>query len=1125
MSQYGLPNEQGLYDPQFEHDACGVGFVANINGEKSHEIISMGLRVLENLTHRGAVGADPLTGDGAGILLQMPDTFMRKACADCTVSLPAAGEYGVGMMFLPKDESLQKACIRVVEQVITEEGQFPLGWRDVPVSPQARIGYTARATEPVMKQVFVAKRNPPVDADENWFERRLFMIRRRIENTVIGYDTEELKAFHIASFSSRTILYKGLFLAAQLGDYYEDLTDTDMDSAFSMVHQRYSTNTFPTWDLAQPFRMMCHNGEINTLRGNINWMKARQAALSSDYFGEDIKKLFPIVPEGISDSASFDRALEFLVLSGRSLPHAMMMMIPEAWENHQHMDSERKAFYQYHAALMEPWDGPSAVAFTDGRTIGATLDRNGLRPARYQILKNGLCVLASEAGTLTFPPEEVEKNGRLQPGKMFVIDLEQGRIIGDEEVKRDIIGRQSYSDWIANGLKTLDTLPEGGSGKTESEPLRTRQRVFGYTEEELSEIIAPMGLGGQEPIGSMGNDVPPAVLSDRPALLFTYFKQLFAQVTNPPIDPIRERLVMSLNMLLGPAENTLSETPEHIQRIALEQPILVDGELEKIRALDSERLKAQTFPTLFSVKDGPEGLETALKKLITDVTDSVVDDGVTLIVLSDRGVDPYFAPIPSMLAVSGVHHHLIRAGLRSRVSLIVESGEPREVAHFALLVGYGANAVNPYMVFESLDDLLDQALLAPEATAASTRAKFIKAVDKGLLKVFSKMGISTLQSYCGAQIFEAIGLQKAMVEKYFTGTVSRIEGSDLMVIAEEALRRHATAYGNNVLHMDSLEVGGEYKFRQNAERHMWTPETITLLQQATRDNSFETFRKFSAQINEQSKARNTLRGLFKLKESRNPVSLDDVEPASEIVKRFVTGAMSYGSISKEAHETLAIAMNRINGMSNTGEGGEDPKRFRPYPNGDKARSAIKQVASGRFGVSSHYLANADEMQIKIAQGAKPGEGGQLPGHKVNDVIAKTRNTTPGVTLISPPPHHDIYSIEDLAQLIFDLKNVNPSARVSVKLVSAVGVGTIAAGVSKAHADMILISGGDGGTGASPQSSVKHAGAPWELGLAETQQTLVLNDLRGRVRVQTDGQLRTGRDVIVAALLGAEEYGF
>ncbi|MBF0139121.1 MAG: glutamate synthase large subunit [Magnetococcales bacterium] len=1124
MKFSGYPNKTGLYDPQFEHDACGIGFVAQINGEKSHQIIKTGLEVLINMTHRGASGSDPLTGDGAGIMIQMPDAFMRQECEELGIALPPEGDYGVGTIFLPKDTVLRESCCRLVEKTITEEGQLFLGWRDVPASVDARIGYTAKASEPSVRQIIIGARNRPVDADDLWMERKLFIIRRRIEKLVMGYSAEEIKAFHICSLSSRTLLYKGMFLADQLGDYFPDLKDPAMVTAFAMVHQRYSTNTFPTWHLAHPFRMICHNGEINTLRGNINWMRAREATLSSPLFGSDISKLYPIIPEGISDSASFDRAVEFLTISGRSLPHAMMMLIPEAWENHKHMDPDRRAFYEFNASIMEPWDGPAAVAFTDGRYIGATLDRNGLRPARYIVTKGGICVMASEAGTVTVPPEEQLYSWRLQPGRMFVIDLKKGCIIEDHEIKAEIVGSKPYRKWVEEGLVRLETLPPGSEEARESEPLHLRQVVFGYSEEDINVLIAPMGLNGEEPTGSMGNDAALAVLSDRPISLFNYFKQLFAQVTNPAIDPIREELVMSLNMQLGPVGNLLDESPRHVMRIALAQPILTNADLEKIRAVATSGLKAATFSTLFPKSQGTGGMRRALSDLFTQISQALTQ-GVNLIILSDRGVNAEKVPIPILLATSAVHHNLIRSGDRTKASILVETGEAREVNHFALLVGYGANAVNPYLVFETIGKLCDDKLFFGEMPAKTVQYNYVKAINKGMLKVFSKMGISTLFSYCGAQIFEAIGLDHYVVERYFTGTVSRIQGITLDQIAEESIRRHQMAYGDRVLPGQTLDIGGDYKYRQGGERHLWNPETLTKLQHATRSNDYRTFKEFSRLIDEQAEELCTLRGLFLLKKAHTPIPLEQVEPAAEIVKRFVTGAMSYGSISKEAHETLAIAMNRIGGQSNTGEGGEDPERFSPRPNGDMARSAIKQVASGRFGVSSHYLVNSTEMQIKIAQGAKPGEGGQLPGYKVNDVIAKVRNTTPGVTLISPPPHHDIYSIEDLAQLIFDLKNVNASARVSVKLVAEVGVGTVAAGVSKAHADMVLISGGDGGTGASPLSSIKHAGIPWELGLAEAQQTLVLNDLRGRIRLQVDGQFRTGRDVAIAALLGAEEYGF
>ncbi|MBF0126174.1 MAG: glutamate synthase large subunit, partial [Magnetococcales bacterium] len=1002
MSKYGLPEKQGLYDPRLEHDACGVGFVARINGKKTHDVVRMGLNVLVNLTHRGAAGADPLTGDGAGIMIQLPDAFLRAQTEKLSIRLPPVGDYGVGMIFLPKDKDLMNSCLRLVEQMTAEEGQLFLGWRNVPVSRQARIGYTAKGAEPVIRQAFIGARNRPEDADPMWLERKLYIIRRRVENAVLGYGQEEIKSFYISSFSSRTLVYKGMFLAEQVRAYYPDLSDQTLVSAFAMVHQRYSTNTFPTWGLAHPFRMISHNGEINTLRGNINWMRAREAALSSELFGEDIKKLFPIVPEGLSDSASFDRALEFLVISGRSLPHAMMMLIPEAWENHQHMDDNRKAFYQYHGALMEPWDGPAAVAFTDGRYIGATLDRNGLRPARYQVTRGGLCVMASEAGTIHFPPEEEVKLGRLQPGRMFVIDLEEGRIIDDAEIKESMVTRQPYRQWLQEHLKTLDQLPEGAPSPEDPQSLRLRQRIFGYTEEDLSIILAPMGQDGQEPVGSMGNDAALPVLSDRAVLLFNYFKQLFAQVTNPAIDPIREELVMSLFTQLGPVGNILEETPQHVARIWLSQPILSNAELEKIRGTNSNGLKARTLSTLFNVAEGPDGMKNALSRLFQEISNAV-DEGVSLLILSDRGVGPQQAAIPSLLAVSSVHHHLIRSGTRGAASIIMETGEAREVTHFALLVGYGAGAVNPYLAFESLADLVGRGLLPETLTVKEALYNYVKALGKGMLKIFSKMGISTLRSYCGAQIFEAVGLNRRFLERYFTGTFSRLDGVGLHDIARETLTRHKRAFSGNVVFLDDLEIGGDYKFRHDGERHMWTPETISKLQQSTHNDDYKLYKEFARLINQQDRAHCTLRGLFHLKEAEEPLAISEVEPASAIVRRFVTGAMSFGSISKEAHETLAIAMNRLGGRSNTGEGGEDPERFKPRPNGDLARSAIKQVAAGRFGVSSHYLANSDEMQIKISQGAKPGEGGQLPGHKVTEAIARIRNTTPGVTLISPPP--------------------------------------------------------------------------------------------------------------------------
>jgi len=1119
MTHRGLPNKRGLYDPRFEHDACGVGLVANIKGHRSHQIIEQGLEILVNLTHRGATGSDPLTGDGAGILIQTPDAFLRKVAGGEGVELPEQGRYGVGMIFSPRASDGER-CAQLVEQVVIEEGQRFLGWRTVPTD-NAHIGFSAKEVEPRIRQCFIAAAD---GLDQDAFERKLYVIRKWIEKVAFDSAFEGAEAMYIPSMSSRTLVYKGLLLADQLPRYYPDLGDPDMVSALALVHQRYSTNTFPTWDLAHPFRYVAHNGEINTLRGNINWMRARESLLRSDLFGDDLKKLFPLIKEGASDSASFDQALEFLVLGGRSLPHAMMMLIPEAWAHNPLMDDERRAFYEYHATMMEPWDGPAAMAFTDGRVIGATLDRNGLRPARYLVTKDDLVVLGSESGVLDIEPERIAKNWRLQPGKILVIDTEQGRIIDDAEVKHAIATHQPYREWVEENRVDLADLPDQEKiHQPDHETLRIRQRAFGYTREEVRQLILPMALGGQEPTGSMGADNPLAVLSERPVPLFHYFKQLFAQVTNPPIDPIREELVMSLITAIGPKRNLLGESPAHARRIKIEQPILCNVDLERIRQIDHPHFMPRTLATVFPVAEGPEGMERALDRLCREAS-AAIDEGINFLVLSDRDTGPDLAPIPSLLSLAAVHHHLIRQGTRTRTGLIVESAEPREVHHFACLIGYGAGAVNPYLAFETLRDLVDEGLLPEDIDYRLATQKYIKAVGKGLLKVMSKMGISTIQSYCGAQIFEAVGINSSVIDRYFTGTTSRIEGIGLQEIAVDALRRHAMAYGEAAMSGDFLDVGGEYQFRIDGERHAWNPETITLLQKATRENSFATYKAFADTVNEQNRRLCTLRGLFELK-GQHPIPVDEVEPASEIVKRFCTGAMSFGSISKEAHETLAIAMNRLGGRSNTGEGGEDPERFKPRPNGDLARSAIKQVASGRFGVTTEYLVNADELQIKMAQGAKPGEGGQLPGHKVSEIIAKVRHSTPGVTLISPPPHHDIYSIEDLAQLIYDLKNVNPKAKVSVKLVAETGVGTVAAGVSKARADLILISGYDGGTGASPLSSIKHAGLPWEIGLADTQQTLVMNDLRGRTVVQADGQMRTGRDVVIASLLGAEEFGF
>ncbi len=1114
----GLPSKQGLYDPRFEKDSCGIGFVVNIKGQKSHSIVQKGLQVLENLFHRGAQGCDPCTGDGAGILLQVPHEFLRRAAADVGIKLPGAGEYGVGMVFLPRDAAARKPCEMLVEKVIAEERARFLGWRDVPVKSEA-IGTVARRTEPVIRQVFIARDI----LNEGQFERKLYVIRKRVEKAVRESAIQGREHFYIPSLSSNTIVYKGLLLPHQIPQYYQDLTDSSVVSALALVHSRFSTNTFPTWPLAHPYRYICHNGEINTLKGNVNWMRARQGRLKSDLFGEDMPKLFPIVYEHQSDSACLDNALEFLVLGGRSLPHAMMMLIPEPWVGNPHMDLDRRGFYEYHAAMMEPWDGPAAVCFTDGKLIGATLDRNGLRPCRYQVMTDDLVVLASEAGVLPADVKEIRQKGRLQPGRMFLVDTVQGRIIDDEEIKADIVGRKPYRSWVTQYRISLDELPEPLNVPQPDHPtIRQRQQAFGYTVEELKMVITPMVVTGEEPVSSMGTDTPLAVLSERPQLLFKYFKQLFAQVTNPPIDPIREELVMSLVTNIGPKPNLMEENPESCRRIRVKQPILTNADLQKIRELEDPHFRSKTLRMLFRVAEGPDGLGAAVEELCHQASEAI-KEGYRFLILSDRGVNEEWAPIPSLLGIAAVHHHLVRECTRTEVGLILETGEPRDVHHFACLIGYGAGTINPYLVFETLVDMERDGYLPEGLDAQTAEGKFIKAINKGLLKIFSKMGISTVQSYCGAQIFEAIGLNRELIDRYFTGTASRIEGIGIREIGEETLRRHALAYEPAPIRQ--LDFGGEIHYRVQGEHHNWNPETIYKLQHATRANDAKTYAEFAALVNDESKRRSNLRGLLDFKFLPEPIPLEEVEPAKEIVKRFTTGAMSFGAISKEAHETLAIAMNRIGAKSNTGEGGEDPERFVPLPNGDSKNSYIKQVASARFGVTSHYLVNAKELQIKMAQGAKPGEGGQLPGHKVDEVIAKLRYSTPGVQLISPPPHHDIYSIEDLAQLIFDLKNSNPEADVSVKLVAEVGVGTVAAGVSKAHADKVLISGDSGGTGASPLSSIKYAGIPWELGLAETHQTLVLNDLRGRIRVETDGQLKTGRDVVIAALLGAEEFGF
>ncbi len=1115
-----MPAKQGLYDPSFEHDACGMGFVADIKGRKSRLIIEKGLEALRNLEHRGAAGADPLTGDGSGILIQMPDEFMRKAAASVNINLPEEGRYGVGMMFLPQNAVLRKAVENIIEKITIDEDQNFLGWRDVPVNSNVP-GKGARATQPFIRQCFI-EANQNISTQEE-FERKLYLIRRIIDHRIRAEHKCNRSQYYVPSFSSKTIIYKGMLLGPQLTGYYGDLNDPDMKSALVMIHMRFSTNTFPTWDLAHPFRMIAHNGEINTLRGNKNWMAARQAVMESPYYGKDLRRMLPIIMDGQSDSATFDTVLELLVMSGRSLPHAMMMMIPEAWSKNDLMDPDRKAFYEYHATMMEPWDGPAAVVFTDGKVIGATLDRNGLRPARYVITKDDMVVLTSEAGSLSFDAENVKVKGKLQPGRMFILDLEQGRIVEDEEAKKEIVSRKPYRQWVNENMIKMTHLPSPDSiYNADFSTLRERQKIFGYTKEDIDKLIIPMAVNGQEAIGSMGTDASLAVLSDRPQLLFRYFKQLFAQVTNPPIDAIREELVMELTTYIGPEQNLLGETPKHANRLELEHPLLSNSQLEKIRHIAKGRFKSETIPIIFN----PYVRRNMRERLdqICDEAVEAVKKGVSLIILSDRGVDSNLAAIPSLLAVSGVHHALLRAGLRTKTGLIIETGEPREVSHFALLCGYGANAINPYLAYETLAYLSESNFLPDVKDYKTAKKNFVKAVSKGLFKIFSKMGISTLQSYCGAQIFEAVGLDTEIVENYFTGTATKIEGLSLEMLEEETRRKHKAAF-SILQNQNTLDAGGLYHYRRDGEHHLWNPMSIAKLQDSVRNSNYKTFKEYSELINNQNKKRVTLRSLFEFDFSGESIPIEEVEPAANIVRRFSTGAMSFGSISWEAHTSVAIAMNKIGGKSNTGEGGEDEKRFTPLPNGDSMRSAIKQVASGRFGVTTSYLVNADELQIKMAQGAKPGEGGQLPGFKVDKIIAKIRHSTPGVTLISPPPHHDIYSIEDLKQLIFDLKNVNPTARISVKLVAETGVGTIAAGVAKAHADHILISGHDGGTGASPLTSIQHAGTPWELGLSETHQTLVLNGLRDRVFLAADGQIKTGRDVVIAALLGAEEFGF
>ncbi len=1134
-----LPPAQGMFDPAENRDACGVGFVADIKGRKSHGIVKDALHVLENLEHRGAVGADPLMGDGAGILVQIPHQFFIEECAKLGFFLPEAGRFAIGQLFLPRDAVERERAVKIVERAIVTEGLTVLGWRDVPVD-NSKLSEGVKATEPVHRQVFVGC--PSAVADQEAFERKIYIARKLLSGDVYeadwhGATKRDLDSFYVVSFSSRTIVYKGMFLSYQVGAYYRDLHDERFVSALALVHQRFSTNTFPSWKLAHPYRMVAHNGEINTLRGNVNWMYARQATTTSKLFGEDIEKIWPISYEGQSDTACFDNALEFLLRGGYSLPHAVMTLVPEAWAGNQVMDDERKAFYEYHAAIMEPWDGPAAVCFTDGRMIGATLDRNGLRPARYVITDDDRVVLASESGVLPIPEEKIVAKLRLQPGKMLLLDLEAGRIVSDEEVKHSIASAHPYGQWIDETQLVLEDLPEVPARAPKTlESLLDLQQAFGYTQEDLKLLLPPMAVTGQEAIGSMGTDTPMSALSDKPKLLYTYFKQNFAQVTNPPIDPIREELVMSLVSFIGPRPNLFDlEGSEAQKRLEVRQPILTNEDLEKIRTIgDNEEsgFKSITIDITYPAANGPAGMRPALDAICVQaeaaVRFSATGQVYNIIVLSDRMVGRERIGIPALLATAAVHHHLIRKGLRTRAGLVIESGEPREIHHFALLAGYGAEAINPYLAFDTLLAMKGQ--FPDDVEAHEIVYRYIKSIGKGLLKVMSKMGISTYQSYCGAQIFDAVGLKSDFVKHFFYGTATKIEGVGLEQIAKETVERHKSAFGLDPVLASSLDVGGEYAFRNRGEAHVWTPDVIAGLQHSVRTNSFERYKaEFADPIDSQNEKLTTIRGLFRIKSAeevgRTPVPLDEVESAASIVHRFATGAMSFGSISREAHTTLAIAMNRIGGRSNTGEGGEEADRFVPLANGDSLRSAIKQVASGRFGVTTEYLVNSDQMQIKVAQGAKPGEGGQLPGHKVDAVIAKVRHATPGVGLISPPPHHDIYSIEDLAQLIFDLKNVNPTAEVSVKLVSEVGVGTVAAGVAKARADHITISGFEGGTGASPLTSIKHAGSPWEMGLAETHQTLVINKLRSRVALQVDGGLRTGRDVIVGALLGADEFGF
>ena len=1116
-----MPKDQGLYEARHEHDACGIGAVVNISGKKEHSIIQYADQVLKKLHHRGAAGADNVTGDGGGILCQIPHDFLKAETKKLNIDLPEAGSYGVAMVFGSKDDKLRKICEEILEKAVIHYGMSVLGWREVPVDAGC-LGEIALSAEPVIKQFFIDAGS--YRGDE--LERKLYLARKRTERLVTEIYGGEAEDFYLPSMSSRTICYKGMFMAWQLFAYYPDLSDERFASAMAIVHQRYSTNTFPSWKLAQPFRCIAHNGEINTLSGNRNCTRMRETRMESDVLGDDLTDLFPTLEPGASDSACFDNMLELLNMAGRSMPHSMMMMIPEAFGAKYHISTDKRSFYEYHASIMEPWDGPAAMVFTDGRYLGGTLDRNGLRPSRYTITTDGLVIIASETGVVEFPPEKVRTRGRLQPGKMFLVDTEEGRIITDNEIKSKIARQKPYRRWLNENrieLRGLFDTPSLETGTPET--LAARMRMFGYTREELKVLLKPMAINGQEPVGSMGNDSALAVLSDRPRLLYDYFKQLFAQVTNPPIDPLREGLVMSLMSFTGKKLNILDESPQHCRQLKLPHPVLTNEDIMRLRAVTRDDFKIETIEAVFKfTKDNPKALEDALERLVDDAVYAITKKDASLIIISDKTAGPGMAPIPALLAVSTVHHALIEKGIRGEVGLILETGEAREVQHFCLLCGYGANGVNPYIVFEALNQMQLRGELPESMQASQIASNYIAAIKKGILKTMSKMGISTLRSYFNAQLFEAIGIDKSVIDKYFVGTSSRIGGIGLQQIVKDIQTRYKAAYDPRKLGSLDLDFGGDYAWREDGERHLWNPTTISRLQHAATYNDQKAYDDFARAINDQAQKACTLRGLFKFKDGKS-IPLDEVEPAGEIVKRFCSGAMSHGSISQEAHECMAIAMNRLGGMSNTGEGGEDPKRYQLEPNGDSKNSAIKQVASGRFGVTIHYLSKGKEIQIKMAQGAKPGEGGQLPGLKVSKDIAKLRFSTPGVTLISPPPHHDIYSIEDLAQLIFDLKCANPEAKVSVKLVSEVGVGTIAAGVSKGNADEVLISGYDGGTGASPQSSIKHAGCPWEVGLAETQQVLVMNKLRDRIRVQTDGQLRTGRDIVIAALLGAEQFGF